>query len=595
MQSETMKMSARKGMARTQIAPQVGCPDLTSSAKNSLFQEWSNICAQTNYEGAKPNSAVFSIAQLLKHTTPDSGSEFYSHLTAPAIKPLVDMPGSQYSPDYLQNLKILIVDDEPAARDVLLNLATSLGWQADAVSSGAEAIEKIRHYQVDGDYQLILMDWQMPHMNGFESCEKIRQLYLRRTMPVIIMVSASEQAAMAQQPPHKKALIDGYLLKPVTASTLILTSAALIHKEYELAAPSSAQSSLHDMSILLVEDNRANQMIAMELLESEGARVILAENGEQALEQLKNSKNAFDVVLMDIQMPVMDGYQATREIRQTLGLQQLPIVAMSANALQSDRKAALAVGMNEYIGKPFELTFLVEKLIQLCHWQASKTARSAKVNIIQNSNSQNKTAENVLLNFAASVERFSGNFKVYQRALRVFIKDSLLLVATLPESLTSANHGDMLTSIHSIKGMAANLGAEALAAICKDMEMDFALIKQATINQAVYQRDLLQLQSALIATCQCIQHKLSDSPDQSEKVVVANNNSELPESILQLAALLADSSLDALSLQQSLFDQFFDVNPALFQLLDDNINQFNFVEAEKICQQISASLVCCKG
>jgi two-component system, sensor histidine kinase and response regulator len=590
-----MKIIAQQSITRQANAAQHGRFDHAGGQGNSLLQEWSNICAQTNYEGDKPNSAVFNIAQLLNHKKPDTGSGFYSHLLDPTTKPLVHMSGSQYSPDYLQNLKILIVDDESTARDLLLNLATSLGWQADAVASGAEAIEKISHNKMVQDYQLILMDWQMPHMNGFETCEKIRQLYLHRTMPMIIMVSASEQIAMAQQPPYKKALIDGYLLKPVTASTLILTSAALLHKENEAPNSSSAHSSLNNMSVLLVEDNRANQMIAMELLEGEGAAVILAENGEQALELLKNSKNVFDVVLMDIQMPVMDGYQATREIRQTLGLQQLPIVAMSANALQSDRKAALAAGMNEYIGKPFELTFLVEKLIQLCHWQPLKSARSSEVNIIQNSNSQNKSAENVLLNFAASVERFSGNLKVYQRALRVFIKDSLLLVATLPESLTSANHGDMLTSIHSIKGMAANLGAEALAAICKDMEMDFALTKQATISQAAYQRDLLQLQSALIATCQCIQHKLSDSPDQSGKLVVAKHKSELPESILQLAALLADSNLDALSLQQSLFDQFFDVNPALFQLLDDNINQFNFVEAEKICQQISASLVCNKG
>jgi two-component system sensor histidine kinase/response regulator len=564
-----MKMIAQQSMTRQQIA----APD------------W-------DFKIAKPKSALSSIDQLLRHKRPDAGSHYYAHLLDPGTKPLVNMPGSQYSPNYLQNLKILVVDDDPSARDMLVNIASTLGWRADTVASGAEAIEKIRHNQVLEDYQLILMDWQMPDMNGFEASEKIRQLYLHKTMPMIIMVSAREQGAIAQQPPHKKALIDAYLLKPVTASTLILTSGALLHKENGEPDSSSAHRSLDNMSVLLVEDNHANQMVAMELLESEGAVVILAENGQQALELIKSSANIFDVVLMDIQMPVMDGYQASREIRQTLGLQQLPIVAMSANALQSDRKAALAAGMNEYIGKPFELTFLVEKLIQLCDWNPLKPTISTRLNTKKNTSDQNKTTDNALLNFAESLERFSGNIKVYQRALRVFMKDSRLLVATLPESLTGCNQANMLTSLHSIKGMAANLGAEAMASICKKMEIDFALslTKGAIFDQVSYQRDLAQLQSGLIATCQFIQHELTDNPSGSNQSVSTLQNSDLAVLLSQLATLLAQSDLDALNFEQSLFDQFFDVKPELFQLLDDSVKQFEFVEAEKICYQISASL-----
>ena len=266
----------------------------------------------------------------------------------------------------------------------------------------------------------------------------------------------------------------------------------------------SAQTRLNKMSVLLVEDNTANQMIVQELLECKGATVALAENGEEALALLKNVEDAFDIVLMDIQMPVMNGYQATAEIRQLPGLSQLPIVAMSGNAMDSDRKAAFAAGMNAYISKPFKLDVLVEKLIQLCHWDQLKSARSPAL-----TNKINKATENEQLDLDETLERFSGNVNIYHRALQAFSRDSQRLLATLPESLRGSNHLNMLASLHSIKGMAANLGAEAVAKVCEEMEVDFALKTDTTINQANYRRDLALLQSRLLNTCQRIQQILT--------------------------------------------------------------------------------------
>ena len=186
------------------------------------------------------------------------------------------------------------------------------------------------------------------------------------------MVTAHERELLSQRSAEEHALINGFLVKPVTASMLL--DAVVDAKAAAMAAaqgqnPTAPRTPvkpkrLQGLRILVVEDNKINQMVAKGLLAQEGATVTLADDGQLGVTAVAAAQHTFDAVLMDVQMPVMDGYAATRAIRQELGLTALPIIAMTANAMASDRAACLAAGMNEHIGKPFELDQLVAMLLR---------------------------------------------------------------------------------------------------------------------------------------------------------------------------------------------------------------------------------------
>jgi CheY-like chemotaxis protein len=186
------------------------------------------------------------------------------------------------------------------------------------------------------------------------------------------MVTAHGREMLSERSAQEQALINGFLVKPVTASMLLdavmdaraaIAAASQGHNPAAPVAPAKPKR-LTGLRLLVVEDNKINQMVAKGLLTQEGADVTLADNGQLGVAAVAQSETPFDVVLMDVQMPVMDGYAATRMIRQEMGLTALPVIAMTANAMASDRAACLAAGMNDHIGKPFELDQLVAMLLR---------------------------------------------------------------------------------------------------------------------------------------------------------------------------------------------------------------------------------------
>ncbi|MCP5169339.1 MAG: PAS domain S-box protein [Hahellaceae bacterium] len=300
--------------------------------------------------------------ELRAHSSLGQGSTFSFEITCPYLV--------GQSPKAADNVllpqKVLVVDDNATAREVLVAMIRSFGWSADAAGSGQEALALMKHHHSDSPpYSLILMDWHMPEMDGWEASEKIRELYPANELPLIVMVTAHSRESLAENQARFPTLLNGFLTKPITTSMLLNEIA---EARAGFISASSIQSAsdhpLQGLSLLLVEDNPMNREIAIELLKSEGARVQVAVNGFEAVASVKEAANAFDAVLMDIQMPGMDGYQATRAIRETLNSTELPIIAMTANAFASDREAAMAAGMNDHVGKPFELKHLVETILK---------------------------------------------------------------------------------------------------------------------------------------------------------------------------------------------------------------------------------------
>jgi len=266
----------------------------------------------------------------------------------------------------LRDLKCLVIDDHQTARESMIAMLMKFGWAVDAVGSGIEALEAIAHHG-SGGYNVVFVDWNMNGMDGWETSARIRQLLPPEHSTLIIMVTAHGRKVHTIQQGTAQVVLDGVVIKPVTGSMLFdaVADAAAASNSFGLGGHGhdTGPQRLTGLRLLVVEDNAANQQVARELLSHDGASVEVASDGHAAIEAVRKASPAFDCVLMDIQMPEMDGYAAARAIRSELGMTKLPIIAMTANAMDSDRRDALDAGMNDHVGKPFDLTQLIATIL----------------------------------------------------------------------------------------------------------------------------------------------------------------------------------------------------------------------------------------
>jgi CheY-like chemotaxis protein len=218
------------------------------------------------------------------------------------------------------------------------------------------------------------------------------------------------------------------------------------------------------MRILVVEDNLINQQVAQELLLHEGATIALAENGRVGVDMVAAANEAFDVVLMDLQMPVMDGLTAVRAIRMGLGLSNLPVIAMTANAMATDREACLQAGMNDHVGKPFDLDELVAVLIRWTRWPAKEvTSAFVRDGALDGDLAQTTFAWPPGVDGQAALQRMGGNCGLLVRTLRSYINDASNLVDRLSGLLAAQDAAAIVRELHSFKGLSATLGVRGLA------------------------------------------------------------------------------------------------------------------------------------
>ena len=267
--------------------------------------------------------------------------------------------------------RVLIADDHPVALAMLAEVARSMGWSAVGTHSGDDAVTRALAAASAGrPFDAVLLDWKMPGTDGLAAAAQLRAALSQRQSPAIILVTAHDKADL---PPSTLAgVVDAVLSKPVTASAM---RDAVDHARRKLAGQrreSRGQDTdrrhgtrLAGLSVLVVDDSDINREVAHQILESEGARVSLAIDGSQALATLRARPKGVHIVLMDVQMPVMDGYEATRQIRETLGLADLPVVALTAGVLTNQEAATLKAGMNGFVAKPFDVDHLVATILRL--------------------------------------------------------------------------------------------------------------------------------------------------------------------------------------------------------------------------------------
>jgi PAS domain S-box-containing protein len=525
------------------------------------------------------------------------GSSFHFQLRLPRA----DMPDAKNAtpavsaPAAPGALRTLIVDDNATTRDVMSRMVQSLGWRAEVADSAAQAMARITARSNAGEppFEIIFMDWQMPEVDGWQASQRIRTLAGGEVAPIVVMVTAHGREMLSQRSAQEHAMINGFLVKPVTASMLF--DAVMDAKGAQAAAargenPAAPQAKvkpkrLQGLKLLVVEDNKINQLVAKGLLTQEGAEVTLADNGALGVAALNQQPVPFDLVLMDVQMPVMDGYAATRAIRQDLGLTTLPVIAMTANAMASDRAACLAAGMNDHVGKPFEIDHLVARVLEFTGRAGATGVAAPKLDDAASASSSTQPG----FDADAALDRMGGDRAMYATVLRSFAQDMALAPSQLQASLADGDGPTAVRAMHTLKGLAATVGASALATTAAQLE---ARLK-AGLEQADARALIQTLQVAVDATAVAVNRIVQESAPGTEpdEAAVAGNNTalaadrgRLAKDLSELIGLLQASDMLALSAHARLRNTWRSALGSTLVPLDLAMTTLDFATAVQACR-----------
>jgi PAS domain S-box-containing protein len=367
-----------------------------------------------------------------------------------------------------RDLRVLVADDNAVAGELLGSTIVSLGWRVDRVSNGRQAVDRVFQSSRDGQpYDVVLMDWRMPELDGLAAAGVIHESVELANQPVIIMVTAFGREMLDDDKSRRDPRQVNFLTKPLTPQQLANAVQRALDGKSDIAvvpcvyAPTRRR--LEGLHLLVVEDNELNRQVAAELLGLEGASVVLAEGGLQGVEQTLTASPPFDVVIMDVQMPDIDGLEATRRIRAHAGFSSLPILAMTANASPSDRALCLKAGMNEHVGKPIDINQVVDMLLRLTAHYRLEHPTIGEEEVVAQESSAVEAPDSIR-------NRFGGNLHLFQRLLKTFRVDALRHLSELERLLEHPDAAAILVVLHTLKGSAGSMGARALYLRVRELE-----------------------------------------------------------------------------------------------------------------------------
>ena len=484
----------------------------------------------------------------------------------------------------LRGRRVLIIDDNPHARAVLAGMLTNMTFVADEAASGEEALAMVRQAsKLDQRYEIAFIDWQMPGLNGIETGKRILSLPELELPPHLVMVTAYGREEVLKQ--AEDCGFENVLIKPVTSSILFDTAVVALGADREAAETSQAGPSfdierLHGARVLLVEDNEINQEVAMGQLQDAEVFVDLAENGQVALGMIAG--NDYDLVLMDMQMPVMDGVEATRIIRTNPRHVTLPIIAMTANAMASDREICLEAGMNDHIAKPIDPDQLFGVLLRWIRRPESDVRRRpAHAAPAHHASSPKNEPELVIpgIDVRAGLKRTGGNRQRYETLLRKFAEQQSEMVEAMRTALSIGDAATAERAAHSLKGAAGTLGAVSLAEAAASTE---GAVRTGNGVDAA----LGALALSLAPTVQAIRTALPDGPGGNGAAHPAGDPATVEKPLMELKRLLetddgeaADFIVDAKPCLAAV------LTPAEIKTLADRVGNFDF----------DAALTCLSG
>jgi PAS domain S-box-containing protein len=461
-------------------------------------------------------------------------------------------------PGAVPGSRVLVVDDHPGAREVLAALCRGIGLDVDTAGSGDEALDMLA--ADDGRHGLMLIDWKMPGMDGVRLAGELRCRWPQRSMRLILVTALGRDDVATQSAGRH---FEAVLHKPVTPSALLDAVSQAYGRRADAHAPTpgderleASMAAVAGARVLLVEDNELNQELAHDLLERAGVEVVIAGDGQQAVDLLAGGSR-FDAVLMDCQMPVMDGYTATRTLRGLPGLGALPVIAMTASVLEADRARMHDCGMNDCIPKPLDVPQMFATLARWVHPQVGADGQPGATGAAMHDDVVPSLPG---IDTAAGLAHCMGKPPLYRRVLRAFLRGQRDFSAQFDQARRGPDTQAAARLAHTLRGLAGTVGAHALHDLASDLEARLAReATDAEIDAAAtaLMRELDALIDALLPHPWVTDDAVADGapPEPGQLVeplralarLIADSDAEAVAHALELQRLLAGSALESLA------------------------------------------------
>ena len=493
-------------------------------------------------------------------------------------------------PEQLARLRILVVDDNASAREILEEPLVAIASRVDAVGSGKQAITAVRAHDATDPYDIVFMDWRMPGMDGLQASRQIKSDETLTHRPAIVLVTAFGREEVREE--AERLQLDGFLLKPVTKSMIVDTLVTLFAGGGDDAGRGDGgedSSLLRGARILVTEDNEINQQIAVELLEGAGAIVTVANNGRDAVKRLAGpGPPPFDVVMMDLQMPVMDGYQATATLRADPRLAALPIIAMTAHATLEERQRCLDAGMNDHVAKPIDPEALFATVRRF--YKPVEGAPGPDPPAVASPREVLPAIAGLDTN--DGLARVGGNRTLYVKLLRQFADQQGAAHEQVADALAAGDYALAERLAHSLRGVAGSIGAAGVQSAAATLERairdrsDAGEVERARRSAGDVLAPVTTAIRAALGTTASI------TPASSQPAIAASPDRSR-EAAAQLATLLSGSdpsASDFIDANRSALSPLFDTEGwAAFQA---RVNGYAFADAQ---QQLAHALATFEG
>jgi signal transduction histidine kinase/CheY-like chemotaxis protein len=537
---------------------------LSAAQQERLFQSFSQVDSSTTrrYGGTGLGLAICrNLVTLMGgrvwvESTPGQGSTF--HFTVRMGVQAQPMDRRMVRADELTGLRVLVVDDNAAARDIIGAMARNFGLDPELACDGAAGLQAVGDAAEQGrPFDVVLTDWKMPGIDGIET---VRRLLARSAKPpAVIMVTAYGRDNAFASARERGVPLKAVLTKPVTPSGLLEAIGQALGQGPPVATSqvrrqdqsAEARRKLAGARLLLVEDNALNQELAQEILRQAGIEVVVAGDGQQALDRLA-SDGPFDGVLMDCEMPVMDGYTATARIRANPALAGLPVLAMTANTMVGDRERVIAIGMNDHIAKPLDID---EMFNVIGRWVTPAAGRQVtgdlpappEADTAPDRSMAKSRPETVKpqaaevspeltalrgIDAAAGQARALGRPDLYLRLLRLFLQSGQAFEAQFRAAWTAGEAGSARRLAHTLRGAAGNIEAP-------DVRQTASLLEQACLLEPAQPAEVGARLTATLEALQPVIDGLADALDALEARLAAAVAATAPAPAEDLAA--ADS------------------------------------------------------
>ena len=483
----------------------------------------------------------------------------------------------------LNGLKTLVVDDNENSCMMLEDMLRPSSFVVESVGSGMEAIKRCEQE----DFQLILLDWKMPEMNGIETAKRLRENPKTAKIPIIMMTAFGKNKEMEEA---RENGIDAFLFKPLKASQIFDIIVGLFVKneagqtvEKEIVTRESLnRKAVQGLHLLLAEDNLINQKVAVEILSTAGITLDIANNGRESVEMVRKKK--YDAILMDVQMPEMDGIEATRMIRSETKNMMIPIIAMTANAMKGDREKCLEAGMNDYISKPIDTEQLFSVLKR---WVGGDIQRDSQKEArpMYEAEWKNIAIQIHGLDIDSVRTRFVDNFVLYSGLLKDFARDFEQSIESIRQAIGRDEMELAKRLAHTLKGVSGNIGAARI-------------FEQATkLDEAIKAEERKSIQTIMKKMDKDIEkliveiRKTFPSANKKIEINARISKEDLSVKLSLLQKALKESDFDAEEI-------FSEVKPYILfygfgretEKLEDSIAEYNFAKAEETLSQIVSKL-----